>query len=255
MYSDLIKQRCCICNGTVKDEHKNERFTILKCNSCGHAFVGESLSESDLVQRYFKLAYWDGDRHHQKIYDMKPGKHWEVFINARMNMIKTMCDLPPNVNVNGHKTKIFEVGCSEGVVLNYLAELGYDVAGCEINPEIVAESLKHYSINIICADFLTHDFGDTRFDIIYSAHTFEHIPDLFTLTHKCYRLLTDGGALIIEVPFGPDEYNNLDHMHFFSHDSINILLSKFFKKVKLVENGYFNSKGIRCGSYYASGIK
>ena len=45
-----------------------------------------------------------------------------------------------------------------------------------------------------------NDLGDARFDVIYCAHTLEHIADVGPFFSDCHRRLRDGGLLAIEIP-------------------------------------------------------
>ena len=58
------------------------------------------------------------------------------------------------------------------------------------------------------------------------------------------------GALLIEVPCSDNEYDNTDHLHFFSQASLRLLLGLFFVESEIVPNTYTTSAGIRCGSIY-----
>src|SRR4029450_7330334 len=67
------------------------------------------------------------------------------------------------------------------------------------------------------------------------------------------QMLCPEGAVIIEVPCSDNEYDNTDHLHFFSETSLRSLLELFFLESKIVPNTYMTSAGIRCGSIYGVG--
>jgi hypothetical protein len=67
------------------------------------------------------------------------------------------------------------------------------------------------------------------------------------------RILGPDGALLIEVPCSDNEYDNTDHLHFFSEASLRLLLELFFVESEIVPNTYTTSAGIRCGSIYGVG--
>ena len=53
---------------------------------------------------------------------------------------------------------------------------------------------KHSNFNIVNDDFITHDFGDMKFDMIYSAATIQWIPEAVAYS-KTFDLLKPGGTL------------------------------------------------------------
>ena len=67
-------------------------------------------------------------------------------------------------------------------------------------------------------DFITHDFGNRKFDVIYSAATIQWIPEQVAFS-KTFDLLKPGGTLAMMVTNGdyrtPDEalYNRIQKVY------------------------------------------
>lgn len=70
-------------------------------------------------------------------------------------------------------------------------------------------------------------FGDEEFDFVYSSHTLEHMVDVETSLHNWWRVLKQGGFLIVYIPHRdlyekkktlPSNWNS-DHKHFFLPES------------------------------------
>lgn len=240
---------CPICDGNAFFDFENPRFRILMCHRCGHAFAKDSFSRNDILDRYAKLAFWDIDRHHQNIFEIGPGPHWDGFVDHRMRVLRDMEALPPPIQIDGRQAKILEIGSSEGILLNHLTGEGYETVGCEVNKEIVARAGEYYSNRVITEDFLQHDFGHERFDLIASFHTFEHMVDPCAATEKCFGLLQPGGIFFIEVPHGPKEYLNIDHLHFFSLESVRRLVKKRFVEIQIHDNEYVMRGVMNAGTY------
>jgi SAM-dependent methyltransferase len=233
---------CPICNSeaTIKP-----RSGILQCPDCGHAFRHPIPDVSD---RYKSFDYWKQDREHSGITDIGPGDHWNGYIGGRIGFMEKCGVLhePPQ--------SILEIGCSEGALLNHLMLLGYDVMGIEVNKEIVRRARETYpKVFIVPTDFMGCDFQELGCDTILSFHTFEHLPDPMAATKKCAELLNPGGHLLIEVPYGPDEYDNPDHLHFFSVESAERMMREHFTNVGTIRNSYRTKAGILMGSVVVCG--
>lgn len=93
-------------------------------------------------------------------------------------------------------SRLLEVGCGTGRLLFGLWELNYrDIIGCEPYLESDVEYPNGLYIQKSPLDKITG-----MFDIILFDHVFEHLPDPLDTLLTCYRLLADGGRLILRVP-------------------------------------------------------
>jgi hypothetical protein len=86
-----------------------------------------------------------------------------------------------------------------------------------------------------------------------SFHTVEHLPNLREVFQKVTKILKPDGAVLVEVPTGPEEYTNVDHIHFFSEGSLKKLLDLFFEETQIILNRYSNLHGAVIGSLYGVG--
>src|SRR5687768_11322418 len=69
----------------------------------------------------------------------------------------------------GRRARILDAGCGPGRVGGRLHELGHDVVGVDIDPELIAAAEQdHPGPQWIVGDLATVDL-DTRFDVIVSA--------------------------------------------------------------------------------------
>ncbi len=115
--------------------------------------------------------------------------HWA---NGQKQCIeKNFCSLD-------RKLKILDVCCGDGAGLSKLKEMGFkNVLGIEICDKKIEIAKKFYKIkkmDICCGPF---DF-DTKFDVIYSSHTIEHVLDpLYTISNLMKYLNTNGKFIMI----------------------------------------------------------
>ena len=110
----------------------------------------------------------------------------------------------------------------------------------------VRDRYSHRSIRDI-------EFPSKTFDLVMSFHTLEHLRHPLGVIGKVARILRSNGAILLEVPCGEEEYENTDHLHFFSETSLRTLLETFFRTTEILDNSYTNSAGMRIGSIYGFG--
>ncbi len=56
-------------------------------------------------------------------------------------------------------------------------------------------------------------FKDESFDEIFASHVLEHLLDLGAALHEMYRVLRQGGTLIVVAPYGVDKLYDPFHHH------------------------------------------
>ena len=90
------------------------------------------------------------------------------------------------------------------------------------------------NFNIVNDDFITHDFGDMKFDMIYSAATIQWIPEQIAFT-KTFELLKPGGTLAMMLT--SSEYRSSDEA---LYDKIQKLYDKYYKPDIPYKHGAFH---------------
>ena len=137
-------------------------------------------------------------------------------------------------NIIPPPAKVLDVGCWESINSISLAMLGYDVTGIDMMPY----GYKHKNFTFIQDDFLKHDFGNERFDVVVDISAIEHFGLLSYATkerndnahieamNKIKRLLKPQGQLIFTAPYGVhNEVPNFERI--FDDNDLNKLLSGF----------------------------
>lgn len=95
--------------------------------------------------------------------------------------------------------KLLEIGCGSGDRLVSLKEIGWEVAGQEVDPKLFAP-LRQKGINVIEGDIISSDLEDNQFDAILLSHVIEHVSNIKELLVECRRLLKPGGGLYVSTP-------------------------------------------------------
>ena len=107
---------------------------------------------------------------------------------------------------------VLEIGPGTGQATDPVLETGCGYLAVELGEHLYETMKKKYgrfpNFRIVNGDFVTYDFGDTRFDMIYSAATIQWIPEAVAFS-KTYDLLKPGGTLAMMLTSGdyrtPDE--------------------------------------------------
>jgi SAM-dependent methyltransferase len=109
----------------------------------------------------------------------------------------------------GGSTRVLDAGCGTGRVAVRLAELGYDVTGCDVDAAMVEVARAEApDLDWRVADLATIDLGEV-YDVVLLAGNVVPLLEEGTLETTCERLaahLAPGGLLV--CGFGTD----LDHL-------------------------------------------
>jgi 2-polyprenyl-3-methyl-5-hydroxy-6-metoxy-1,4-benzoquinol methylase len=241
---------CPICGNRGRFEFENKVSVLCRCERCDHVYARDLPSDAALQSLYGDFGYWLKDRVHQGISTIQAGQAWEGFLQARIGILERMRCLAPHP---GRATLVFEIGCSEGILLHELGKRGLQASGCEMNVAVAEQGIRQLGANILTAPFETLALPARHFDLVMAFHTLEHMRFPVEVLAKAAGMLRADGVLLIEVPGGKEEYDNTDHLHFFSEQSLRLLLERFFRATEIVKNEYTNSAGTRIVSLYGVG--
>jgi SAM-dependent methyltransferase len=241
-------RKCPVCGGSGVHEFTNRYTPLDRCQSCGHVYSRKVPKRRILNQMYKDFTYWEKDKEHQGIHAVEPGPHWDGYLGARTGIIRKTGLL------DGDAPKsFFEIGCSEGMLLRELNTLGHIAEGSEMNIPTAQAGMDALGVTIYTDIFENLTLKPQSQDVVLSFHTIEHITHLDTVFRKIAEILKSDGAVLIEVPCGPEEYNNTDHLHFFYENSLKCLLDSYFKEAEILDNTYTTTNGTQIGSLYGVG--
>lgn len=154
----------------------------------------------------------------RKIFDTIP----EQFDKYRSRYCETLfSDLIAYADIRPGKT-VLELGPGTGQATDPILATGCEYHAIELGEHLYEKMRQKYgrydNFNIVNDDFITHDFGEMKFDMIYSAATIQWIPEEIAFS-KTFDLLKPGGTLAMMLTRGdyrtPDEtlYQNIQKVY------------------------------------------
>ncbi len=98
----------------------------------------------------------------------------------------------------GPGKSVLEIGPGTGQATEPVLGTGCEYHAIELGENLYRKMIGKFgklpNFEIVNDDFITHDFGDERFDMIYSAATIQWIPQDIAYA-RCFALLKPGGTL------------------------------------------------------------
>ena len=182
---------------TVLLQRKRGLLQLRRCNSCALLFRYPK-DDSNENRSYYQKKYRQAE-----VTDLPPEEEIPNHVATSFTKVgrdvslhlRTIRDFAPH-------GRLLDYGCSWGYCVYQFREAGYEAAGFEISQPRV-----EYGRSMLGLD-LTSDVAslpDASFDVIYSAHVLEHIPNPALSFRNFQRLLKPGGQLILYVPNGAGE--------------------------------------------------
>ena len=98
----------------------------------------------------------------------------------------------------GENKSVLELGPGTGQATDPILDTGCEYHCIELGKHLAVKMSEKYgnreNFRIVNDDFITHDFGEQKFDMIYSARTIQWIPEDVAFS-KTFALLKPGGIL------------------------------------------------------------
>ncbi len=145
-------------------------------------------------------------------------------------------DLIEYAEIGPDKT-VLELGPGTGQATDPILNTGCDYHAIELGEHLTEMMKRKYGMrsnfNIVNDDFITHDFGNRKFDMIYSAATIQWIPEDIAFS-KTFELLKTGGTLAMMLTKGDYKMPNEELFN-----KIQLVYSKYFKPETEYKHGAF----------------
>ena len=198
------------------------------CNVCHHGFLSTIPN--------FKIL----DKLYSDYYNY-PSPLKGTFVPVRdNNFIKVFIRNAEIKNLKKEKSKAFEIGCFDGYVLKKLQDRGFGVTGCD--PSKGAKIGQKAGIKIIREFFDPNKKNYGKFDYVIARHLIEHVINPVKWLSDLKKVTKKNGKIFIETPNinfftkrGMPSVFTLQHLHYFSKNSLSYLIEKVGLEVKKCE--------------------
>jgi SAM-dependent methyltransferase len=197
---------------------------ILRCGACEYVFADMRLTDEELFELYNE-EFFTGAEFSDYASDVK---------FFRKNFQLRFRELKKFLSPARHK-KLLEIGSAYGFFLDVVRDEFRSVQGIDITDAGVRFAREELKLDVVQADFLAHDYGAQKFDVVCMWDTIEHLREPHRYVEKIARH-TEPGALLALTTADIDSFNAKlrkdkwrmihppTHLHYFSTSTIARLL-------------------------------
>ena len=189
---------CPICAGASGFLLTVESYDIYRCGDCGHGFLHPYPGAEELEQ-----AYNTGN---SEISNSNSFAMLEAYkkdasqVHYYYKWVLKECRSILEQSAAG-SPRILDVGCSTGVVLRCLKDMGYeDVLGIEFNRRSAEAGTGELGVPIISKPAEELCSGNEKFDLILSLALLEHLAEPWKTLQTYHVILNSGGSVLFLVP-------------------------------------------------------
>jgi 2-polyprenyl-3-methyl-5-hydroxy-6-metoxy-1,4-benzoquinol methylase len=214
-----------------------EPFRVVRCASCGAAYVNPRPAAAELGAFYVRGYYG------------RPGEDSGPVGRAlgRLLMALRAATAERGMRKPG---RVLDVGCGDGTFLAALRRRGWTCAGVEVNEEAAARAAAREGLTIHDQPLEKLALPAKSFDLVTFWHSLEHVPDPAGQLARAAALVADGGRLLVAFPnadswdlklFGASWFH-LDpprHLHYFTPESLSALLGRLGLKAERASHWSF----------------
>lgn len=136
-------------------------------------------------------------------------ERWPSYYRRRYLEFCSYLELLPSK----HYEKILELGCGIGYQSAFLSKIATKVVATDLDDEnleahapgmqqarVLLNRLDVNNVDLVGCSAEELPFADDSFDLVYSSHVLEHIPDQKKALREIYRVLRPGGIHFCVVP-------------------------------------------------------
>ena len=215
-------------------------FSVYRCKKCKLIWIGDAINEEKLKSFY-------GSDYYTNFYVERTG--YKDYVGHEYNYRKNSRN---NINIVSKVKKIdflrvLDIGCACGFYIDEIKRLkNCDVYGVDFSEWAIKYATDTLNLkNIYSQKKENHfDFESSYFDVVFILGTIEHVTNPREMLAEVYRVLKPNGIIMITtldtkslVPLyliKPPE-----HLFYFSHDNLPILLKSMGFKT-LINEPYFS---------------
>ncbi len=232
-------------------------YDVVACQGCGMTFADRIPSQAAFDNYYRDLSkYAFGHRSGKE----SPEDEWRLRQVA--NSLRSF--------IAGRDTRILEIGCSNGRLLGFLKDDGYqNVFGLDPAPESAESARARYGVEVLTGSIFDAPVREGEYEFVILLQVLEHIRDVDLAVGALRRLVSPKGLLYVDVPDAtkliaereaPFQEFSTEHINFFSPATLQYLMEAAgFRTVKAESAAVADRAGkpvpIAYGVFENSGVR
>lgn len=203
---------------------KKEEFKLIRCKKCGLVYINPQPEKEEISSYYPQEEYYSFSQLERKkenklslleklrdvicqkavLYyykaDISKISGWQKFLTKTVTFLgKERLAAFAAAPMYIKKGRILDIGCGDGIFLDYLRKIGWETCGVEINKSAVMKGRAN-GLNILDKDLLEAGFPSDYFDVVRMWSVLEHLHKPFKTLKEIHRILKPEGALIAQMP-------------------------------------------------------
>jgi len=212
-------------------ENWKERLRLVQCEACETLYYQNPPDDAFLAD-YYSRTWKQGDG--ETLVQLTAPRR----VKSKTVMAKILSDY----GITDTGTKILDIGCGLGHLLNGLHDAGFtNLWGVEMSPYRVAVVRQRFGDRIFSGGYEGVP-DEMRFDVIYANHVFEHIRHCGKAFAWMIEHLSERGIIILVVPNSwhepvVNQVMFLPHLHSFAAKSFAVMAEKHGLTPKFWRNG------------------
>ena len=148
-----------------------------------------------IIDKKNKKIVGDFDKAYSKFDDLWPNQFKDSL--PKHLILKSL------LNFNTKETKILDVGCGYGYLVERLANQGFEAYGCDISPEAIKKGKNKFGqkLNIKCADLAINlPYEELYFDVVCCFGVFQYLPSKSKLAfNQIKKVVSKNGNVLISI--------------------------------------------------------
>lgn len=125
---------------------------------------------------------------------------WFGGLLTRITLIQDMVGAQIMMLDNKRKGRLLDVGAGNGIFMQQIRDLGWDVIGVEQDQIAATLAEEEFGLKVLSGSFDDLLLETESFDVITMDHVIEHLPDPIKSLRKAYHLLKPGGFIALMTP-------------------------------------------------------
>jgi SAM-dependent methyltransferase len=162
------------------------RFSIFACKSCTNAWTWPSPRYKDYSQCNFHETSLGGRETRQAVAQLPV--QWREALESQVSMM---------LRYLRQGSRILEIGCGEGLLLEELKCAGFVVIGLEPSRR-ASQSARKAGLDVIDGYF-PESSPNGSFDCVVMSHVLEHWPDPRSILESAVKLIPNGALFLVQT--------------------------------------------------------